>query len=108
MIEREAVDIVAATEENFFSDKTVFSANEGLMIAVVFVNKYSSKRYGSGGEYDLPPEIGKLVFEAEEWNYDDWILNSIKEIDTHICTEEELNITKDTDNNSAFYRPTYT
>ena len=41
MIERGSVDIVAATEEDYFSDKTVFSADQGLMFAVAFTDPSS-------------------------------------------------------------------
>ena len=41
MAERGRVDIVAATEENYFMDTDVFSVDEGLMFAVGFSNPKS-------------------------------------------------------------------
>ena len=64
MVERGRVDIVAATEENFFMDTDVFSADEGLMFAMGVSDPNSFL------QYDLPIEMGKLVFEAIEWGYD--------------------------------------
>ena len=56
MIKKGKVAIVAATEEDYFTDNDVFSADQGLRIAVAF----TSLSYIN--EYELPPEVGTIVF----------------------------------------------
>lgn len=51
--------------------------------------------------------MGKLVFEAIEWGIDPATqkkFSSVKEIETHICTEEELNVMEESSDDSAFFR----
>ena len=57
MQENRKIDIVAATNEYFFADTEVFSASQGLKIAVAFTG------YDNEQEYALPSEIGELVFQ---------------------------------------------
>ena len=58
MIEKGKVDVVAATQENFFSELDKFGADQGLQFAIGFTS-------------EIPPEIGTFAFSAHEWAIDE-------------------------------------
>ena len=100
MIEKGKVDIVAATQEDFFTVEDQFGADQGLQFAIAFSSIYGYT------DYELPPEIGSLAFAVSQWGYDDngefYYLEF--EIESHICSREELHLTEDT-SNAKFYEP---
>ena len=65
MIERGKVDLVAATEEDAFTVEDSFGSEQGLnfAIALTSVDGYF--------EYELPPEMGNIVFTVQQWGYDE-------------------------------------
>ena len=65
MQENKKIDMVTATNEYFFPHTKTFDSSQGLKIAVAFTG-YDNKQ-----EWDLPPEIGELVFQNYEWGPDE-------------------------------------
>ena len=91
MIEKGKVDIVAATQENFFTEEETFGADQGLQFAIAFTS-------------ELPPEVGTFAFSASEWGLDEngnFNYNEIP-IESHTCSREELHLTEDTSNAKLF------
>ena len=72
-----------------------------MRIAVAFTS------IGPINEYELPPEVGQIVFQAYEWWVDDNLdyYESLTDLKTHICTEQELNLTGDANNDATFFKP---
>ena len=93
MIEKGKVDIVAATQENFFSEEETFGADQGLQFAIAFTS-------------EIPPEIGTFGFSAFEWGLDENGNFNASEtpIESHICSPEELHLTEET-SNAKLYKP---
>ena len=59
MIEKGKVDIVAATQDDFFTTENTFGADQGLRFAIAFSSPTLDQI-----EYELPPEIGTIVFKV--------------------------------------------
>ena len=89
MVEKKNIDMVTATSEYFFSETDVFNEQMGLKFAVAFTG------YDNIQEYDLPPEIGELVFTTYEWGPDEsgGLFINNDNLNTHVCTAEELSLT---------------
>ena len=93
MFKKEKIDMITSTDEYFFAETEVFNADQGLKVAIAFTG------YDNEQEWILPPEIGTLIYQTYEWgideNGDPRII--LQDLDTHICTPEELNLTEKKD-----------
>ena len=100
MIEKRKIDIVAATQEDYFTVDDSFGADQGLNIAIAFTSLTDNL------EYELPPEMGSIVFTVGQWGLDEngVFYGSETPLETHICSREELHLTEDT-SNAKFYEP---
>ena len=67
LIEKGKVDIVAATQEDYFTVDDSFGADQGLNIAIAFTSLTDTDNL----EYELPPEMGSIVFTVFEWGLDE-------------------------------------
>ena len=86
---RNDVNILTATKDLHFTDDDVFSYEEhGLNMAIAFTS------YSNNKLYELPGDIGELVFKAYSWGTDangDPFTRS-DTLNHHNCTAKELGV----------------
>ena len=86
---RNDVNILQATKDLYFTDDDVFNYEEhNLNWAVAFTE------FNSNTEYELPADIGKIVFKAYSWGVDadGKPFTKLEELDQHPCSADELAI----------------
>ena len=100
MIGKGKVDIVAATQEDYFTADDSFGADQGLSFAIAFSSQ------NDNFEYELQPEMGSIVFTVSKWGFDENGELKFTEtpLESHVCSLEELHLTEDT-SNAKFYKP---
>ena len=80
LMRRSQVSIISAVNEDFYEDTEQIGAKQGFNFALTT-------------ELGLDPRIGEFVFTSVEWDLE--AENPVdrliwKELDSHICTDEEL------------------
>ena len=90
MIQKEGVDVITATKENYFADDYKFSAGQGFQIAVGFTNFIDLERE------ILDPTYGEIKIYRYSFGLgdDQFPFVNIEQIKTHSCTREELGLEK--------------
>ena len=85
------IDIVQAVKENHFDQSHVFGAKQGLNIAVAVYNILEPE---PGTEDLIDPSYGKIKFSLLKYGKDENGLRGREytELETHICTPEELGL----------------
>ena len=96
-LKKKDISIQYSTQDAYFTHEDVFDFSRGLNIGLAFT------AYDSETEPILDPSYGRIVFNAYTWGGLDengvFIPATMKEIETHTCTPEELGLKGD---NSAF------
>ena len=92
---RSDMSIQEHTESNALAETDKFGYETGgFNIALAYSG------YNNNYEYELPPEVGRIAFRAEEWgihpNGTGWY--ETKYLDSHVCTREELGLEEDQTN----------
>ena len=83
---------------NYFSEKEIFEASQGLSFAVGLVD------YDGNKEVVFDKTYGEIVFTLASWgiNEDESIFSNIPDLETYPCTPEELGLTE---NDSTRFMP---
>ena len=90
LLGRKDVDVLSAVAENYFDSSDSFSGKQGLNVAVSLFNAQNSQF-----TVELDPSYGRIRFQILEWGTtkSGKQFRSNKEIDSHICSLEELGLT---------------
>ena len=96
-LHKKEVNVMAATQKNYFTDDFEFTYEMGMNFALAFT------AYDEETEYILDPSYGNIVFIREAWGEKEngeyyWTFD---EIPSHTCTKEELGF-GDNSNKSRF------
>ena len=86
LVSKRDVDILSAIEDSFLSSEEVFGAEQGLQIAVSFVNF---------GDNFVDPSIGTLNLGYSKWGYREDSGEYYEELGyfpTRLCTKRELGL----------------
>ena len=82
LMRRSQVSIISAVNEDFYQDTEQIGAKQGFNFAVTLAD-------------GLDPRIGELKFSVTELNLEaenPWERFKYTELDSHVCTDEELGI----------------
>ena len=88
LINKKDVDILSTVNDAFFDSEHIFDAKKGFAFAAAFT------AYDGNPEPILKPEYGELVFTHFGWGPlpDGTYTTYRNKIDSHVCTDEELNL----------------
>ena len=93
-VEMSDAQLILSQEENFYRETDVFSASQGLAIAIAFID-------ANGDPID--ERYGELAFYRNTWGFDDngKYVESYNKIPSHTCTDQEFGL--DNGDNPSFF-----
>ena len=93
-IQKRQVDIAESVDSFFYSEDDLFTAKQGLQIAVAFASLDNYKE-------ELDPAYGEIAFYRSEWTATDITYEGLP---SHKCSQEEIGLV-DTDTNPRSMEP---